>query len=229
MEEKELACLYNKYVKGKFIYRVISNEYSLRIKKFGLEPSRNPFESKKAQLRKFFRLVEDLYKKGYDIPFKGLHETKSSYRISQVMRRNLRRRYLDFSPNYSYNYYYLKMRGGSLVSVISYFANQIIKRKIPLQSKQKTLIKEILAWCKIKQRYSLSVIKISRESKQLEKARINFLKGKYFPSPFGSFKNFKKVILEKGLKKYGPFLEKNKGFYIRIKCKIPSRDIKILR
>jgi len=229
MNEKELNELYKEYVKGRYIYRVLSREYLQDIKKFGLDPAKNPFKDKKVQLNKFFNLVMYLHSKGHNIPFKGLHAIKSSLDISRVMKRNLKRNYLDFSPNLDYNKYYLKMKGGSLVSVANYFVKEIIKRKIVLNKKQKDLVMDIKKWCKMKQGYGLFKIKLSREEKALEKAHFNQIKRKYLQSPFGSFENFKRVILKNGWAKYKSLLEKNKGFYIRVATKIPPGEIRMMK
>ncbi|MBT4416639.1 hypothetical protein HOC80_00895, partial [archaeon] len=70
MEEKELKKLYNKYIKNKMFYRVVSNEYIPKIRKKGLTPEENPFDDFKGEIRKFFLIIENLSKKGHDIHIK---------------------------------------------------------------------------------------------------------------------------------------------------------------
>jgi len=63
MNEKQLKSFYNKHIKNQFFYRVISEEYLPKIKKQGLTPENNPFESFKKELRRFYTLIENKNKK----------------------------------------------------------------------------------------------------------------------------------------------------------------------
>ncbi|MBT6773840.1 hypothetical protein HOA91_00570, partial [Candidatus Woesearchaeota archaeon] len=53
--------------------------------------------------------------------------------------------------------------------------------------------------------------------------------GKYWSSPFGRYENFKKVILREGLRKYKPYLDGKKLFYIRVLRSVPAKEVHIIR
>ena len=64
-----------------------------------------------------------------------------------------------------------------------------------------------------------------QESKYLEKAHFQHFGGKYWSSPFGRYENFKKVILREGLRKYKPYLDGKKLFYIRVLRSVPAQEV----
>lgn len=55
MKEKELEKLYNKYIKNRFMYRAVSEEYYKDIKKNGLNPKKDP--SNENIFRKLFIII----------------------------------------------------------------------------------------------------------------------------------------------------------------------------
>ena len=183
-------------------------------------------------MRRFYTLIENLEKKGYKITVKWAFEDVYGSRIAQVHRKNLRTYYIDLNPNYKHSEHYAKRKGGDLAFTTKYIAKEIIKEKFPLNNNQKKLINKILKWCDKKSKYKMSTLLISRESPYLEKAHFqHFTGGKYWPSPFGRFEHFKKVISKEGLKKYKPFLEGGikKVFYLRLTRKVPASEIRWLK
>src|SRR3989344_5727616 len=48
---------------------------------------------------------------------------------------------------------------------------------------------------------------------------------KYWKSPFGRFEHFKQVVERYGLKKYEDYLKGKRLFYLRVKDRIPAKEI----
>ena len=85
-------------------------------------------------------------------------------------------------------------------------------------------------WSKKKAQFNNRTLFVKGSSKYFESALFqNRLgkkgKDKYWKSPFGSFENFKRVVKKEGLKKYEPYLKREKLFYLRVINKIPSKEI----
>jgi hypothetical protein len=225
MEEKELKRLYNRYVKDRNCYRVVSNEYLPKIRKKGLTPEENPFDDFKKELRKFFLIIENLGRKGHHIHIKWAFETPTGVRVSRICRKDLRKNYIDLNPDRKHNAYYLNMKGGSLVSNVKDLAKELLKNKALLTEKNLEQISKVLKFCDKKAKYKSSTLYISRTSKYLEKAHFQHFGGKYWPSPFGRYEHFKKVILREGYRKYKPYLEGEKLFYLRLLKRVPAKEI----
>ena len=225
MEEKELKRLYSKYVLGRNFYRVVSNEYLPKIRKKGLTPEENPYNNFKSELRKFFLIIENLSRKGHVIHIKWSFEIPTGTRVSRICRKDLRKNYIDLNPDRKHNSYYLKMNGGSLISNVKDLAKQLLKHKKLLTEKNLKQIEKVLQFCDRKSKYKMSIISVSRESKYLEKAHFQHFGGKYWPSPFGRYEHFRKVILKEGLRKYKPYLEGKKLFYLRLLRRVPAKEI----
>ncbi len=228
MDEIELRKLYNKYVEKRNFYRVVSNEYLPDIRKKGLTPEDNPYQNFKGELRKFFLIIEHLNRKGHTIHIKWAFETPPGTRVTRICRKDLRKNYIDLNPDRKHNSYYLRMKGGSLISNVKDLAKQLLKNKHLLSEKNLEQIDKVLKLCKKKSKYKMSILYVPRSSKYFEKAHFqHFSGGKYWPSPFGRYEHFKKVILREGLKKYKPYLDGKKLFYIRILKRVPANEIKI--
>jgi len=225
MEEKELIRLYSKYVKNRNFYRVVSNEYISKIRKKGLTPMENPFDDFKSELRKFFLIIENLRKKGYSIHIKWAFETPEGTKVTRVCRKDLKKNYIDLNPDKKHNDYYLKMKGGSLVSNVKDLAKELLKNKSLLTKKNLEQISKVLKYCEKKSKYKSSTLYISRTSKYFEKAHFQHFRGKYWPSPFGRYEHFRKVILRDGFRKYKPYLGGKKLFYIRLLKIVPAKEI----
>ena len=229
LTDKELRNIYSRFVENEFFYRAVSEEYLPSIKKFGLTPEKNPFEDFKKELRQFLNIVASLDKRGYKIVYAWHHEVPPLSKLLRVLRKDLRKKYLDLSPILNENKYYLKRRGGSLVTTILELAELIKKNNYPLNKKQEIIFNKVVLWCKKKSEYKMLTLKIKRISVYLEKAYFQHFGGKYWASPFGSFENFKKVINREGLEKYLPFLEGKKDFYLRLSKTVPAIEIILAR
>ncbi|HLD72445.1 MAG TPA: hypothetical protein VJA23_02580 [Candidatus Nanoarchaeia archaeon] len=225
MEEKDLKRWYNRSVRNRNFYRVVSNEYLPKIRKKGLTPEENPYDHFKKELKQFFLIIENLSRKGHTIHIKWAFETPAGTRVTRICRKDLRKNYIDLNPDKKHNFYYLKMKGGSLVSNVKDLAKQLLKNKSLLNKNNLELIEKVLRFCDKKSNYKMSTLYILRSSKYLEKAHFQHFGGKYWPSPFGRYENFRKVILREGLEKYKPYLEGEKLFYIRFLKRIPAKEI----
>jgi hypothetical protein len=226
MKEKEIKELYNKYVKSKKFYRVVSREYLEKIKENGLEPSKNPFEKNKKELRKVFNIIEKLEKKGYVIKYNWPFETVKASRVLEVLRKDLRKKYIDLNPDKKHNKYYEKQLGGSLVFTVRKLIEEVFKKKFPLKEKEKILMDKVLKWCDERQKYGMVSLEIRRDCSCLEKAHFQHFNGKYWKSCFGSYENFKKVI-SKDFEKYKEYLD-GKLFYLRVFERVEDVEISFL-
>jgi hypothetical protein len=172
-------------------------------------------------------IIENLSRKGHIIHIKWAFETPTGTRVARICRRDLRKNYIDLNPDREHNTYYLKMKGSSLVSNLKDLAKELLRNKSLLTENNRKQISKILNWCKKRSKYKSSTIKISRTSKYLEKAHFqHFSGGSYWPSPFGRYENFKKVILREGYRKYKRYFEGKKLFYIRLLNRVPAKEIR---
>ena len=106
------------------------------------------------------------------------------------------------------------------------YQKELLKNKSLLTKKNLEQIDTVLKFCDKKSKYKMSTIYIPRSSKYFEKAHFqHFSGGKYWPSPFGRYEHFKKVISREGLRKYKPYLDGEKLFYIRLLKKVPAKEI----
>lgn len=206
------------------MYRAVSSEYLPAIKKHGLTPEKKPFDYLKKELRQFLNIVYNLDKKGYKIVYAWHHEIPALSKLLRVLRKDISKKYIDLSPNLKENSYYIKRKGGSLVTTILELSEMIKKKKYPLTPKQKKTFDKVVDWCEKKASHSMVTLKISRTSKYLEKAHFQNFIERYWISPFGSFEHFKKIAKKEGLQKYMPYF-KSANFYLRINKTIPAREI----
>jgi hypothetical protein len=225
LTDKELSKLYLKFVKNRYFYRAVSREYLPKIKIHGLTPHESPFEHFKKELRQFLNIIKFLDKKGYKIIYKWPHETPPLSKLIRVLRKDLRKNYLDLSPDGRHHKYYLQRKGGSLVTTILYLLKLIEKKKYPLTPKQVVILNKVGNWCKKRSKYGMATLLIPRSSANLRKAHFQHFGGKYWASPFGNFENFKKVISNEGWEKYKERLQKNKNYYIRLINTVPAKEI----
>ena len=222
---QQLEKTYNNYIKGKFLYRAVSAEYLKDIKKHGLTPEKKPFDYFKKELRQFFNIVYNLDKKGYKIIYAWHHEVPPLSKLLRVLRKDISKKYIDLSPNLKENNYYIKRKGGSLVTTILELSEMIKEKKYPLTPKQKKTFDKVVAWCEKRAGYDMVTLKISRTSKYLEKAHFQNFVEKYWVSPFGSFEHFKKIVAKEGLEKYLLRFRGKQNFYLRITKRIPAKEI----
>ncbi|MBT4417115.1 hypothetical protein HOC80_03360, partial [archaeon] len=198
--------------------------YIPKIRKKGLTPEENPFDDFKGEIRKFFLIIENLSKKGHDIHIKWAFETPLGTKVTRISRKDLRKNYIDLNPDKKHNSYYKKMKGGALVQNIKDLAKELLKNKQLLTKKNLEQIAKVVKLCDKKSKYKSSVICIPATSKYLEQGHFQHFKGKYWPSPFGRYENFKKIVLKEGLRKYKPFLE-GKLFYLRLLKRVPAKEL----
>ncbi|MEI7718682.1 MAG: hypothetical protein WCI72_02350 [archaeon] len=230
MKEK-IKELYDVHVNGKFLYRAMSKEYMKDILKNGLNPKKNPFEPIKKDLRGFLSIILYLHRKGYKISYSWHNETPPITKLVRVLRTDLMRRSILFGPELKeIQNYYSGMKGGSLVSTMYELAELIKNKKYPLNERQIQIIDRVYSWCKKRQKYSMFIIRVNRSSKCLQSAKFQHFGGKYWASPFGSFKHFKKIINREGWKdKYATKLETGKVFYLHLKTKLPASEIEVIK
>lgn len=225
MKEKDLKKLYSQYVEKRNFYRVVSMEYLPKIKKKGFTPAENPFDSKKRDIGRFFTIVENLEKKGNTLYTKWAFENVPGSRVAHVIKKDLRKNYIDLNPDLAHNAYYLKMGGGALVWNVGYLAKELLKRKKLLTKAQINLVEDILHFCKKKERFKMITLCVKATSASLEKAHFQHFGGKYWPSPFGEYAHFQKIIRREGWEKYRPYLEGKKLFYLRLLKRVPAKEI----
>jgi hypothetical protein len=225
LSKQELKLLYEKYVMNKYFYRAISQEYLSNIKKNGLTPKKSPFNNFKKELRQFLSLLYSLDKRGYKIVYAWHHEIPPLAKLLRVLRKDLRKKYIDLSRNLEENSYYIKRKGGSLVTTILELSDFIKNKEYPLNKLEQVLFDKVVLWCKKRASYPMLTIKIPRTSIYLEKAHFQNFIEKYWSSPFGRFEHFCYVINRHGWEKYGQILVNDKNFYIRLTKKVPAREI----
>jgi len=231
-DDKELRELWEKYIDSKFVYRVISDEYTKDTKKNGLNPKKDPFKRIKPKLERLFQLVLKLEKQGKIIylDWKKKEPVKGSYAVI-VTKTDLNSPFIDFTPHLRMVLQFKKQwKGGAVVTNTNYLCKEILKLNVCLTEKEKSLIKELFEWTKKKSKYKNRVIFIKGSSKYLENAYFQHFLGKkekkkYWVSPYGSFKHFKQFVKSYGIKRYLPFFKEEKFACLRVTKRIPVSEI----
>ena len=234
--DRQLKEIYDKYIDIP-IYRVVPERMLRDILKYGINPKKDPYERIKLEIKKLAKIINYLERKGIIIRLQWGRPVHASYAMAVTLN-DLKIPVVDFAPTIEDVEYYLKLKGGATISNIKRLTNRIIEEKPNLNNHQWKLINELNKWAKEKVCNNI-VISIIGNSKTLETSRFQLIrrgKGgrkkykdpKYLSSPFGSFEHFKKIIKKQGLKKYIHRL-KNKKFYLRVKDKIPAKNIRRLR
>ncbi len=226
MDEKYLKRFWKKYI-DRNLYRVVSNEYLNEIKKNGINPGKDPYEKIIPDIKKLFKLILKLEKKGFihqqDWGFKVV-TAKYIVKISTI---DIDNPYVDFTPRYKETYFYRKHRGGALVKTVKEITTDILKRKPLLSKIELALVNKLHQWAMVKSSYKNKVLFFKGSSKHFETAHFQMIHSgkKYIESPFGRFEHFKKVILREGLAVYEPYLKGEKLFYLRAVDRIPGTEI----
>ena len=174
-------------------------------------------------------IVESLDRNGYKIVYAWHHEIPPLSKLLRTLRKDISKKYIDLSPTLKENSYYIKRKGGSLVTTILELSEMIKNKKYPLTLEQNKIFDKVIAWCKKRASYKMITLRISRTSKDLEKAHFQNFIEKYWVSPFGSFEHFEKIAKKEGLQKYMPYFEGKLNFYLRISKRIPAREIVFIR
>jgi hypothetical protein len=231
MDEKRLRTLYKNHVEGRHFYRTFSREYLAKTKKEGFVPQHNPYSPQKKDIIRFCLMLDRLEKKGFHYVYPQWPTSKPTGRIiSKVVRKSLRKNYIDLTPN-NFNdlAYYQARRGGDIPATIMHIANDLRRLRYPLTAKDNEVINRLVPWCKRKMRFKNATVRIAATSACLEKAHLQRFYGlAYLPSPFGSFKNFSKNILKHGYDTYKPYLSGKKEYYLRFRHKIAPTDFEFI-
>jgi hypothetical protein len=229
MDEKEINLFWKKYI-NKNLYRVVSSEYLLDVKKNGLNPKKSPYQGLVSDIKKLFKLVLKLEKEGFihDQDW-GFKKVTGNYIVS-VSSEDINSKFIDFTPNYNETYYYKKHKGGALIQTIKKITENILVKDPKISYTELTIVKKLNKWSNKKSQFNNKTLFVKGNSKYFETALFqnrlgNKGKDKYWESPFGTFKHFKSIVVKYGLKRYEPYLKGKKLFYLRVKSKIPAKEI----
>jgi len=236
MNDKKLLEIWKKYIDVP-IYRVVSSIYYKDILKNGLNPDKNPFKKIKPTLFKLFDIIFKLEKKGFVMRLKwGVKEVTGSY-AAKTFKVDLTKNFIDFAPNKESVDFYMQIYGGALTRNIKRLTKRLKEGNPKLSKKEWRTINYLDKWaeermCENKAIYVLGS-STSFENALLQRLGLDKRKIKkeynilYLPSPFGSFEHFKKIVSKYSLRLYLK-LFKNQKFYLRVRSKIPSSEIKVL-
>ncbi|MFO7711171.1 MAG: hypothetical protein R6V53_05395 [Candidatus Woesearchaeota archaeon] len=216
---------WKKYI-DRNLYRVVSSEYLPQIKKEGLNPKENPFQQIIPEIKKLFRLVLKLEKKGF------IHEQDWGFKkvtgeyIVMVSLEDIDYPFIDFTPDYNETYFYKRHKGGALVQTIKKITEDIITRRPKLTSKELELVHSLNNWSEKKSQFNNKTLFVKGSSRYFESALFQIRLGKrgkdkYWKSPFGRFENFQ----TKNIGRYEPYLKGEKPFYLRLTEKMPAKEI----
>lgn len=224
--EKQLRNWYEKYVANNYLYRVYSSKYESQIKTKGLNPNKNPFETKKSDLFKLFSIVLRLKKKGF-LMMRWWGKPVDQEVVVKCTKKDLSKKYIDFAPKHKdILQYYTNLQGGALVNTILIFTEEILLKKPVISEKELLLVKKLNKWAKKEVQYKNKILRIPMTSTCLEKSHFQGFEHKeYDISPFGTFKQFKKAITKNTWEYYKPYLTGNKLYYIRTTEKIPAKEL----
>lgn len=234
MREKEKLHLFWKKNIDIPLYRTIAERDFLKVKRFGLDPSKNPYAKMEAKLEKLFSLVSHLEEKGFVMKFLiGKRESLGSY-YANMARYELGKKMIDFTPIKGHFRYYKSLRGGAMISCVRRLTDRLLENREVLSNVQFDLVRELNEFA-VKSACEMKLIRIRGSLSSLSCAKFHLTgttKGKvrrvhsvkYLPSPFGDFDNFVKVVQRKGLRKYS-FRLRNKKYYLRATKAIPVKEI----
>lgn len=153
----------------------------------------------------------------------------------------MKKEYIDFTPHKIEVKYYkdlMKNTGSALASTVKFITQDIISRKPKLRSDSDfKLVKSLNIWAKKRGKYKVKVIWIKGSCKAFEKAVYQAKDNNNLPSPFGSFKHFKKIMGKYGMEKYRARLEngiykipdeRENFFNLRVRGKISPEEINFI-
>jgi len=229
MSDKELYRYWKKYI-DRNLYRVVSSEYLSDIRKNGLNPKKDPYRKIIPEIKKLFQLVLKLEKNGFIHEQDwGLKNKVTGKYIIMVSTEDIDSPFVDFTPRYRETHYYRKHNGGALTQTIKKITTDILERKPILSSAERVLVNRLNLWARKKSQFSNKTLLVKGSSKSFETALFQNKLGKkgdkYWKSPFGRFEHFKRIVQRYGLKKYEDHLKGKRLFYLRIKDKIPAKEI----
>ena len=229
---KELKEIWKKYINQK-IYRVIPFDQKDIILKKGFNPKKDPYEKINEKIKKMFGIVKRLERKG--IVFKdewGNKPVKGST-IVKVSMRSVRGSYIDFVVSKKQIQIFKKRwDGGCLATYVFKLTKFLLKNSYKLNPSERKLVNYLNKWAFSKRGKKSVTIFIKGSNEIFESALFYPFSPqfkRYWKSPFGSFEHFKKVVKEKDLRKYLPYLKGEKLFYLRVKEKILPKEIKLVK
>lgn len=242
MEGIGLYEYWKKYIDCRKMYRVFPKEFEEDIRKKGLCSRNNPYKHKYSDIKKLFKILHWLEKRQKFNHTQIWGRVVNAEQIMRITLDDMKKEYLDFTPHLEEVKYYKKLMkntGSALSSTIKLITQDILLRKPTLKTKRDyDLVKSLNYWSKQRGKYDLVVIYIRGSCTSFEKATYQTKDGKKLPSPFGSFRHFKKIIKKYGLKRYSGRLEgnprvkpnhKTNFFNLRVRGKIPSGDIVFIK
>lgn len=221
----DLHDVWERYVNNTFLYRIVSEEYLPRIRTHGLEPHRDPYESKKPDLEGLFRIMITLKRKGFVMMHWWGRPIDQSTAV-RVTRKDLASPYIDFTPDYTQRIdYYLRLRGGALVNLVLVTTDELLAKRPPLTPEETKLVEKLNRWAKKRAAYRNVVLHVRASAQSFESAKLQHIEKRYVESPFGSYEHFTNVIGKRGLDYYRPVLERRIGFYVRVTEPIEANEI----
>ncbi|MBS3105338.1 hypothetical protein J4234_03725 [Candidatus Woesearchaeota archaeon] len=163
MNEEELYKFWKKYI-DRNLYRVISSDYLSDIFKNGLNPKKNPYKKLIPDIKKLFKLVLKLERKGF------IHEQDWGFKkatgkyLVMVSSEDITSPFIDFTPNYKETYYYKKHKGGALVQTIKRITDDILNRTPKLSTTELLLVIKLHKWSEKKSKFSNKILFIKGSS-----------------------------------------------------------------
>jgi hypothetical protein len=239
--DAELFDYWVKYVHGRKIYRVFPKEFLTDVKKYGLNPSRNPYRKKYTDIKKLFNILLWL-EKNYDFGHTQMWgRLETSEQIIRTTLRDMKIECLDFTPCLGEVRYYKKLmkgRGSALVSTVFLISEDILKRKVKLRRESDyEVVRSLNSWAKRRSGHDLVWVSVKGSCKAFENAIYQTRDDKGLPSCFGGFLHFKKVVGKYGPDVYREKLENLNGrfsgggkdfFNLRVKERVGVGEIEFL-
>jgi hypothetical protein len=230
--DKKLKEIWKKYINQK-IYRVIPFDQKAIVLKKGFDPKKDPYEKINNKVKKMFGIVKKLERKG--IIFEDIWGGKpvKGSTVIKVGMRSVRGDYIDFvASKKQIQIFKKRWDGGCLATYVFKLTEFLLENSDKLNPSEKKLVTYLNKWAFSKRGKKSVTLFINGSNKIFESALFYTFSPqfkRYWKSPFGSVEHFKKVIKEKSLRKYLPYLRRNKLFYLRVKEKISPKEIKLLR
>ena len=145
---KELHKIWKEYINIP-LYRVVPIRDLKNIREKGINPKKDPYENVKPKIKEFAKVITGLEDKGIIIKVNWGRPVHGSYAIG-VSLNDLNLMAVDFAPTREDVEYYLKLRGGALVSNINKLTDEVMKNNINLTDKEIRLVNELNKWAKSK-------------------------------------------------------------------------------
>jgi len=229
----ELTKLWRKFIDVN-LYRIMPINQKRDTLRTGLNPAKDPYEQINPKIKKMFKLIIKLERKGITFVDTWRNGPVKGSTIVKISKRSVDGKYIDFVANKKQLQVYKKrwIGGGCLATFVLKLTDFLIDNQDYLNRSEKKLAKFLNNWANKRKNNKRFTISVRGSNRCFESALFYCYVPEfkeYWKSPFGSFEHFQKVVKREGLRKYLPYFENKKLFYLRVENRINPKDITLIK